>query len=209
MNLGQLRTVTRRYVQDTASVEWSDAEVNQAINDSYYDLQMELQMSNPEAIVAFDTIDFTAGENWYPKPPTFGLIQVGIKTAAADTNFTKLKAKNYNDILSETGGEATDSFYYTERGDWIGIFPDPDTTVTDGIEVIHRPIDTLTVDADVPKLKLPLHQAICLQAKIFMLSDTNEDAKLDEGKLQRIKERMPLLYMGSLDESFVISPRGL
>ena len=206
MNLVQLRTVTRRYIQDTASVEWGDAEVNQALNDSYYDLQMELQMSNPEAIVAWDTIDLTSGENWYPKPPTFGLIQVGIDSeGATPRSYTKLKFKNYEDIKSVTGT----GFYATERGDWIGIYPTPTSTVVNGLEVIHRPIDTLTVDADIAKLKLPLHQAICLQAKIFLMGDTNEESSKDNEKLLKIKERMPLLYMGAVDQDFVISLRGL
>ena len=204
MNLSQLRTVTRRYVQDTASVEWSDAEVNQNINDAYYDLQMELQMSNPEAIIAWDTIDLTVGENWYPKPPTFGLIQVGVDLANEGA-FAKLVFKNYEDIKALAGT----STYATERGDWIGIFPSPPLAVTNGIEVIHRPIDTLTVDADIPKLKLPLHQAICLQAKIFMMGDTNQNSDNDEAKLVKIKQRMPLLYMGAIDEASIISPRGL
>jgi hypothetical protein len=209
MDLSQIRTVVRRYVQDTGSVEWSDAEVNQNINDAYYDLQMELQMSNPEAIIAWDTIKLNNDDDWYPKPPTFGIIQIGIKTAASDTSFKRIFPKNYEDILPETGGGPADTFYYAERGDWFAIFPRPTTAVEDGIQVVHRPIDTLTADTDVPKLKLPLHQAICLQAKVFMLSDTNEDAARDEAKLITIKERMPLLYMGSVDQQQLISPRGL
>lgn len=204
MNLAQLRAVTRRYVQDTASIEWATPELDQNLNDAYYDLQMELQMSNPEAIIAWDTIDLKNDENWYPKPPTFGLIQVGLD-ATGSGSFTKLKFRNYEDIKNATG----DAAYATERGDWFGIFPLQSDNVTDGIEVIHRPIDTLSAAADVPKLKLPLHQAICLQAKIFMLGDTNEDSSKDEAKLLKIKERMPLLYMGLVDESNVISPRGL
>lgn len=206
MNLSQLRTVTRRYVQDTASVEWSDAEVNQNINDAYYDLQLELQMSNPEAIIAWDTIDLTIDVNWYPKPPTFGLIQVATDAdGGATLSYTKLKFKNYEDIKGLTG---TDQ-YATERGDWIGLFPAPDLSVTNGMEVMHRPIDTLSADADIPKLKLPTHQAICLQAKIFMLGDTNENADKDEAKLTKIKERMPLLYMGAVDGASVVSLRGM
>jgi hypothetical protein len=178
--------------------------MNLVINDSYYDLQMELQMSNPEAIVSWDTIDLTADESWYPKPPTFGLIQVGIDPTGAGS-FSKLDFKNYEDIKGLSGT----TYYATERGDWVGVYPTPDTSITDGLEFIHRPIDTLAADTDIPKLKLPLHQAICLQAKIFLLGDTNERADLDQAKLERIKERMPLLYMGAVDEGFVISPRGI
>jgi hypothetical protein len=205
MNLTQLRTVTRRYVQDTESVEWTDAEINQALNDAYYDLQAELQMVAPEGIISWDTIDSDSTDNWYPKPPTFGLIQIGLKLTAADTTFTKLDFKDYNDIKDETGT----TYYYCERGDWFGIFPAPPASVTNGIEVMHRPIDTLTTDTDIPKLKLPLHQGIALQAKIFLLGDTNENADKDEGKLDRLKEKMPLLYAGNLDQQILISPRGL
>lgn len=185
-------------------MEWSNAEINAVINDSYYDLQMELQMSNPEAIIAWDTIDLTVDENWYPKPPTFGLISVSVDPED-EGKYTKLKLKNYEDIKNQT----ETSMLGCERGDWIGIFPAPSASVTDGVEVMHRPIDTLVADADIPKLKLPLHQAICLQAKIFLLGDTNESADRDEKKLEKIKERMPLLYMGAIDEAQVISPRGL
>jgi hypothetical protein len=202
MQLSQLRTQTRRYVQDVAAVEWTDDEIDLVINDSYYDLQSELQMVAPEAVIAWDTIDAKA-ENWYPKPPTFGIIQVGLKKTG-DTTFTKLALKDYNDIKDLTG---TDTFY-CERGDWIGIFPAPDV-VTDGVEVMHRPIDTLVEDTDIPKLKLPLHQAICLQAKVFLLGDTNENGDRDEAKLTKIKEKMPLMYMGNIDQQILFSPRGL
>lgn len=185
-------------------MEWSDSEINQAINDAYYDLQMEVQSVNPEAIVSWDTIDITANESWYPKPPTFGLMQVEIDEDN-DNVYYKLDLKEYNDIRYLIG----EKMYYCDIGDWIGIFPAPSTAVTDGIRILHRPMHTLTVDTDSPKLKLPLHQAICLQAKIFLLGDTNESSQSDEGKLMHIKDRLNLLYLGSTDEQAVISPRGL
>lgn len=204
MNLGQLRTKLRRKVQDVAEVQWTDAEIDEAINQAYYDLQAEVHIVNPESIVYWDNINTVAGTNWYPLPPSFGIISVSLKPTTGD-DYTKLDEKLYEDIKSLDGTTT----YFTRRGEWIGIFPAPSYSVVNGIELMHKPINTLTVDADEPKLKLPLHNAIILAAKIDLLGDTNESSQDDKEKLSGIIQRLGQWYNmdSSNPESF--SPRGL
>ena len=205
MNLLQLRTKLRRKVQDVASVQWTDAELNEALNQAYYDMQAEVHIVNPEAVVSWDTINTTTTDNWYPMPPSFGIISVSIKNAATDTVYTKLEEKLYEDIKALSEGTQ----YYTRRGDWIGIFPTPATAVVDGIELMHKPIKTLTVDADEPKLKLPLHNALVLMAKIDLLGDTNEDSQNDKDRVKAIIGRLAMWYNMDVSTPESVSPRGL
>lgn len=204
MTLLQLRTKVRRKVQDVAEVQWTDAEIDESINQSYYDVQAEVHIVNPEATVTFDTMDATSGTHWYPMPPSFGLISVGLKAAAAD-NYTKLGFKLYEDILNLDG----ETNFYTRKGEWLGIFPAPSVTLTDGIELQHKAINTLTVDSDEPRLKLPLHNALVLGAKIDLLGDTNEDSQADKDRYQGIIKRLGMWYNMDVDQAESFSPRGL
>lgn len=204
MDLAGMRTVLRRQVQDVDGVQWSDAECNQALNEGYYQLQSEVHSVDPENNVTWDYEDSTADTSWYPLPPSFGIISVGLK-GASDTTYTKLQHKLYEDIKDLTGTTT----YYTRRGEWIGIFPAPDATVSNGIELIHKQIHTLTDDTDLPKLKLPLHYGIVLAAKIWLLGDTNEQSEQDERKLQTLINRIAKWYGQDYDEAVSFSPRGL
>jgi hypothetical protein len=200
-----MRTLLRRFVNDVDSVEWTDAECNEALQESYYERQGEVQAIDPEAVIFWDNMNTTSGTNWYPLPPTFGVISVGFKSASSDTTFSKLDHQLYEDIKDLTGTTT----YYTLRGEWLGIFPSPDASVTNGIELLHRPIHTMTVDSDEPKFKLPLHRAIVLGAKLFLLGDTNEESKEDERKLTAIMENARQWYGQQYDQPLSFSPRGL
>lgn len=204
MNLVQMRTVLRRQVQDTAAVQWTDAECDQALNESYYNFQSSVQSIDPEAVVNWDYMNTVAAQNWYPLPPSFGIISIALRPSVTD-GYAKLDRKLLTDIENLSGTTQ----YYTQRGEWIGIFPAPSTSVASGIELQHRPIHTLTVDADLPKLKLPLHYGIVLGAKIFLLGDTNEQSKSDEDKLNKILENISRWYGQSYDDAESFSPRGL
>jgi hypothetical protein len=200
-----MRTLLSRWVNDVDDVEFSETEKNEALNESYYERQAEVQAVDPEAVIFWDTMNTTSGTNWYPLPPTFGIIAVGFRAAASETVFTKLNHQLYEDIKSLDGVTP----YYTRRGEWIGIFPAPSASVTDGIQLMHRPIHTLTVDSDEPKLKLPLHRAIVLGAKLFLLGDTNEKSDEDEKKLDRLLSNISKWYGQDYDEPISFSPRGL
>lgn len=200
-----MRTLLRRFVNDVDGVEWTDAECNEALTESYYERQGEVQAIDPEAVIFWDNMNTTSGTSWYPLPPTFGVISVGFKSASSDTTFSKLDHQLYEDIKDLTGTTT----YYTLRGEWLGIFPAPSASVTNGIEILHRPIHTMTVDSDEPKLKLPIHRAIVLGAKLFLLGDTNEESKEDERKLEALMKNASLWYGQQYDQAISFSPRGL
>jgi len=186
MTLLQIRTALRRQIRDVPKVEWTDdGELdNLVINPAYYLVQKEIFKQFSQAHLFWDTIPTEVGVNWYPLPATFGVKRVGLKSAAADTRWEKLARKSYDDI--EQLSPTSELTYYTQQGQWIGIYPAPGVAVADGIQLLHTPLQSLSQDADVPRIKLPLHWAIVWWAKLIVLGDTDEDAPTTRARIQEL-----------------------
>src|SRR5688572_32602042 len=135
MNRGTIRTMLRRQVKDTASVQFpTNSELDEVINMAYGLVQKEIRKVDPEAHLFWDTLNLDAGVNWYPLPSSFSLQRVGVKSAASDTLFKKLEYKRYDDLVEISGATQ----YYSIRGQWVGIFPAPSTSITNGLELVHN-----------------------------------------------------------------------
>lgn len=169
MTRGQMRTLLRRQLQDVPDVQWpDDAELDELLNIAYAMVQKEIRKIYPTAHQFVDYMNTTAGTSWYPLPATFGVKRVSLK----DTNgsYVKLSYKSYDDIKDQTGRER----YYAKEGQWIGIFPAPEASVANAIELVHVPIMAMAADTDIPRIKLPLHIAIVWWAKLLALGETTD-----------------------------------
>lgn len=208
MTRGQIRTKLRRRVQEEVGDSaggWTDAELNAEINVAYAWVQKEIFKVSPEAHLFWDYMNTTASTSWYPLPETFGISEVGIKTAASDTDWARLGKKIYDDIRSL----ATTTSYYAQRGQWIGIFPAPAAGVTNGLQLVHSPIMSLSADTDVPRIKTPTHEAIVLKAKAQVLGDLDSESAKNRQDLADIINDLPLWYEMSTDMPGRIQPVGL
>lgn len=186
MTRGTIRTVLRRNIKDPETGgEFSNAELNDIINLGYSLVQKEVRKFYPEAHLTWDYINTEVGENWYPLPPTFSVTHVGYKASATDTVWTVLgPPKAYRDLAGlVTTGSTT---YYTRRGQWIGIFPAPTEAVTDGIEIVHNSIHSMSADGETPRVKVPLHLAILYWAKLIALGETDANAGETRQRLDEI-----------------------
>lgn len=185
MNRGQIKTLFRRRVHDVDGIQWSDAEQNDLVNLAYSKVQKEIFKHRRDAHLFWDYINTAAGVSWYPLPATFGVRRVGLaESVAVPMSYAKLPCKAYEDIVELSTG-ATRACY-TLMGQWLGIFPAPASVVAAGIEVIHTPVMTLAADADVPRIKLPLHDAIPIWAAIIAKGETDEDTTRDKEDLGAI-----------------------
>jgi hypothetical protein len=204
----QLRDKLRRRVNEEvgdADAGWTDAELNTELNEAYAFIQKEIYKIDHEAHLFWDLMAVTATVSWYPLPPTFGVSEFGMKSAASDTAFTRLDRKPYERIKNRTGT----THYYCQRGQWLGIFPAPSTTVADGLELVHTPIMSMSADTDIPRIKLPLHEAILLKAKISVLGDTGEDPAQARQNLADIINDLPSWYELNSDDQDKLSVEGL
>jgi len=197
MTRGTIRTMLRRQIQDVPGVQWSSAELNEQIDATYSLVQKEIFKSFPEAHLFWDTMDVTAGTSWYPLPATFGIASIGLKSVSTATYFTPLKRKRYADILTVASVEQ----FYSRRGQWIGIFPVPAASVTNGLEIVHTPIMSMSEDTDVPRIKTPLHPAIALWAKLLLLGELDSQPDETANRLREMLSDIPNWYESHTDES--------
>lgn len=205
MTRAQIRTMLRRQIQDVDAVEWSNAELNDIINLAYAKIQKEIFKVWPEAHLFWDYMDVNATVSWYPLPATFGISEFGMKSAASDTTWTRLDPKTYENIKDLTGTK----YYYCQRGQWIGIFPAPSTTVTNGLELVHTPIMAMSADTDLPRIKLPLHEAIVYWAKDICLGDSDEESQATRQRMADIVNDLPYWYEQKTDDPDKIQVLGL
>jgi hypothetical protein len=198
-----IRELLRRRLNEEVADAWSDNVLNTIIDLAYALVLKQVRKVDPEAVLAWDYRATVAGTVWYEKPAaTRGPVEVGLKATSAAVDWTPLKRKPY--FIARDWTDANETVY-CHRGTYVGIFPAPSTSVSDGIQFLHAPTDTLAVDTDVPKVEQTLHYAIVLWATLIAKGESPEagDSK-DAAELQRIIGDIPADY-GSPDLAQVIS----
>jgi hypothetical protein len=209
MTRAQIRAKLRRRLNEEVGDSaggWTDVELNSEINDAYAWVQKEVYKIFPEAHLFWDYMNSTASTSWYPLPDSFGVSEVGLKAASTDTTFTRLDKKVYEDIKDLTTGYGP---YYCLRGQWLGIFPAPSAGVTNGIELVHTPIMTLSADTDVPRVKTPIHEAIVLKAKDSLLGDLDSQSAQNRQSLADYVNDLALWYEKHTDDADRLQVVGL
>jgi len=193
---GTIRTLLRRRLNEAVADAWDDSVLNTVINVAYPLVLKQVRKVDPEAVLFWDYRNSVAGTVWYEKPSgTRGPVEVGLKVTAADTDWTALKRKPYHIARDWTDANET---VYCHRGTYIGIFPAPSVSVTNGIQFLHAPTDTLATDTDVPKLEETLQYAVVLWSALICKGESPESDTKDAAELQRILGDIPLDY-GSPD----------
>lgn len=203
----ELRTLLRRQLGDpavgTSGVQWTDAELNTIIEQAYFLIQLKVFGYDRNAHLSWDTIDTVVDQSAYALPSTFGIRRIGLKASASDTKYTKLKPASYEDIVDST----STTRQYARMGQFIHIFPAPTVAVTDGIQLIHTPIMSMSADTDVPKVKEPLHIGIVWMG-VVIASDEDETRDLTEikAKLQDLIDSIPQWYSLDSDDNDRLQP---
>jgi hypothetical protein len=196
MTRATIRSLMRRRLNETVADNWDDDILNTFINIAYALILKEVRKVDPEAVLFWDYRDTVAGTNWYAKPSgTRGPVEVGLKKTAADTDWSPLIRRPYYQGRDYTNVDDTG---YCHRGQYIGIFPAPTASVTNGLQFIHAPTDTLSADTDVPKLEETLCYAIALRAVLIAKGESPEADVKEAAELKAIIDGIPGDY-GSPD----------
>jgi hypothetical protein len=199
MTRTQIETLFRRRVHDVEGIQWSAAEQHDLANLAYSKVQKEIVKVRADAFLHWDYINTAAGTNLYPLPATFGVRRVGYKASAADTAYAKLSPKGWEQLM-DMGTSLTKPYYALPNDLWLGIWPAPSANVVAGIELVHTPILALAADDEVPRIKLPLHDAIALWMVIIAKGETDEDGALAKAELNNLLEDLPFWYTANTDE---------
>lgn len=198
MTRATIRTLLRRRLNDVVADSWDDSTLNTMIDLAYALVLKQVRKVDPEAVLFWDYRDTVAGTVWYEKPAgTRGPVEVGFKASSTAADWTPLKRKPY--WIARDWSDANETVY-CHRGTYVGIFPAPAASVTQGLQFIHAPTDTFAVDTDVPKLETTLHYAIVLWASLIAKGESPESDDKDARELQRIVGDIPADY-GTIDYS--------
>lgn len=219
MTFDQMVTRLGKYVKDTVHVQWDLQEKKDMINLAYFLVQKEIIKAAPEAHLMWDTMDLVSGTQFYELPPTFGVKKISMKSAASDTEYTPLSKKRMEDVDTKqifSGGVVVSNSaavlpetVYTLEGQYFGLYPKPDRSITNGLQIIHQPILSMSAGSEVPRIKVPLHLATVYWATVLMLGDTDEMTSVYEKRLGEIMNDLPLWYNIHTDEPIAIQIGGV
>lgn len=196
MNRGLMRTLLRRRLLEPTADQWDDSTLNELLNLGLALVRKQVRKVDLEFDVRWEYRDTVAGTNWYEKPSgTRGSIEIGIKKAASDADWTALTRKAYYIARTYT---AESEMVYCHRGAYIGLFPAPSASVTNGIQFLHAPTETLADDADIPRLEESLQYAVICWASLLAKGESPESDDKDAKELARLLGDIPSDY-GSID----------
>lgn len=205
MNRSTMRTLLRRRLNEPTADNWDDNTLNSLLDIAYALVQKQVRKVDPEALLAWDYRNTVAGTTWYEKPSgTRGPVEVAVKATSADTDWTALTRKPY--YLAKQYTSSAEQVY-CHRGRYIGLFPAPSVSVTQGIQFIHVPTDSLADDADTPRLEESLHYGVVVWATLLAKGESPESDSKDAAELQRIIGDIPADY-GTIDygQPIALSP---
>ena len=198
MNRSNMRTLLRRRLLEPQEDQWSDSTLNDLLNLALALVRKQVRKVDYEFDVRWEYRDTVVGTSWYEKPSgTRGSIEIGVKKATSDTDWAALRRAPYHIARTYTS-EA--EMVYCHRGVYIGLFPAPSVSVSDGIQFLHAPSETLAADTDVPRLEESLQYAVVCWAALLAKGESPEDDSKDAKELARLLGDIPADY-GSLDLS--------
>jgi hypothetical protein len=189
MNRGAIRTMVRRRIQEEEADDWSDNDLNTLINVAYALVAKQVRKVNPTFLLHWEHRDTVAGTNWYEMPEgSRGPVDIGLLISSGSTDVQYLCRASGEVARQNTNESET---VYTLMGDFIGIFPAPSQSVTNGLLIIHVPTPTLAEDTDVPKLEATLHYAIVCWTALLAKGESPEDDTKEAKELSRILSDIP------------------
>ena len=196
MNRGVMRTLLRRRLLEPSADQWDDSTLNDLLNLGLALVRKQVRKVDYEFDIRWEYRDTVAGTSWYEKPAgTRGPTEIAVKKSTSDLDWEALARKPYH-IAKLYTAEA--EMVYCHRGVYIGLFPAPTTAVTDGIQFLHAPSESLALDTDIPRLEESLQYAVVCGASLLAKGESPEDDSKDAKELQRLLGDIPADY-GSID----------
>jgi hypothetical protein len=203
MTRATMRALLRRQVQEpTTGGEWTDAELNDALNSALVAFESEIIKAAPGAFIDYHKADLIANERWYDIPNMAWRVDRVFRLSTSG-DYVPI-AHEKNSILDDVEGglrDALDHACYSVDGRFVRLYPEPTANLTDGLRMRIIPLLAMDLDTDTPGIHQGLHPGIPLLAKLLLLEETGEPANQT---LERLKflfwDRIPDLY-ASLDNT--------
>jgi hypothetical protein len=179
---GQMRTITRRLIQDVSGSEFTNVELNILQNEGLREIANIVLSIDPEAFVKWATADIEVGQRYYPRPPDLKWELEVARRSDANSEYVPLtQAQGFQwlrrqNTQTSRGGDVTGALQdvagtYAMVGRFYYLGYNPSVAVPAGLQIAYVYTMTMADDNDVPALHIDLHYAASVQAAVLA---TNE-----------------------------------
>ena len=176
MNRLTMRGMLRRRLNEQAPPAgegyWSNADLDELLNQASFWTQKKVMRINPLAFMAWYRASLQAGENFYRRPlGSWWEFEVAVKASPVASVYTKLERKPYKVVRDLVSGSAP---VWSKMGTYISIFPAPPDNISQGLQVIHTPLLSMSDDDSVLDLHPSLHLLVVVKANDLALAEVPE-----------------------------------
>jgi hypothetical protein len=183
-------TRVQRQFGDEAAVQVTEADILRWINDA----QREAVMQNEGLLQAIGYIDLVAGQQEYDLPADcFTLGHVQVKSSAGSeyysVQFRSLKqlAEELNGYIGSSKTDSYPVFYTSQRTGKVVLFPAPEASVAQGIQIFYSRFATDVVDTgstiDLP----PEYGSMVVNFCLAQAYEMDEDWEASQVKSQQVQ----------------------
>lgn len=187
-----LRNLLRRRLNDSSGDNWTDAELNDLLDEGLHLVQKEVMKFVPDAFMHIYQGPVTIADEFYPLPDGFWYeLSVGIRANSGSTTFAVIERGNYD---RDRGNAAGTTPGYDIRGRFIVFMPRFSFNHLSGFEIQFVPTLSMSSDALAPDIHQGLHLAVVVQAQLIALGETIESPTPASDQLKRLIDDIPLFY---------------
>ena len=126
----QLRTWLRRRLQETTAAQWTDATLNDYINEGYREVGDAIKAVDPEWLVYQDSHNIVVDQYLYKVPTNMdSLIELWYRSSNT-AEYSRLDWRRRRSMETDTSSSQVS---YSVKGKYIQISPTPAPAVTKGL----------------------------------------------------------------------------
>jgi hypothetical protein len=207
MQLSDLRTQLRGWLQDTGTIQWTDAQLNKYINLALRETEKHILAVDPEAFrctyKADMTVPTTGVDSIYSYPVgTFAVHEIAVSSDGISyVPLQRLSLKNARDGRSGAIGSVQGFIPYDAHH--FMLWPSSSVATVNGLRVIVAP--TLVMAGDTHKSPLPTaFETLNLKhAQVFALWDVGEPTETVQKEVDRLKNETPRFYLTATEPAFI------
>ena len=179
MTRAQLVARVQKLIHEpVGGAQFTTAEIIAAINIGYQTLEAKILKCDPQAFMMVDRTGLVALQQYYPTPP--GMLYPLELAVLAGAVYIPLTFKAFHMLRESEAASSTIELetegYYSMVGRYFYLWPAPTATLAAGLQLTHVPALTLSDDTSVPQVQLTWHPAIALNAALYLLGETTDEA---------------------------------
>jgi hypothetical protein len=206
MQLSDLRTTLRGWLQDTQTVQWTSIQLNRYLNFAIREVQKNILAVDPEAFKCVYKAGLRAAvtgeDQLYTYPAgTWGVIELAISSDG--TNYTPLSR-----ITLPTARGYTNSYgFITWDKRHFMLYPASERAISSGLRIIVIPTLVMAEDTDEMPLPNAFEMLLLKWGHKLALMDVGEPTDKLDAEIQDLQQGTARYYFTSSEPTFMV-PNG-